>query len=288
MAAETSFQLKKFFIEEAVILNMSTIDAKTGSKSDDLEYKELSTATQPIFIPLLIIWLVTVLFQLGSLAYGRSTDEQSFQSIVLPSILFISLITIPLGGLGIWLGRKVGLGTPLLAALIRKQPGAIHKLIKDAGLAIMLGFTIGGMLVLIRMVSEPYLPSELPAFGHRGVIGGLFVSAGAAVGEEVWFRLGLMTILVWFVARLFGHQETRPIVAWPIIILASIGFGLAHLPQLMSYGAGSPFAIWGTIIGNSMVGILCGWCYWRRSLIAAMIAHFSVDIVIHVFPAFVA
>ena len=78
MAAETSFQLKKFFVEEAVILNKSIIDAKTGSKSDDLEYKELSTATQPIFIPLLIIWLVTVLFQLGSLAYGRSNDEQSF------------------------------------------------------------------------------------------------------------------------------------------------------------------------------------------------------------------
>ena len=268
-------------------MNKSTIDAKTGSKSDDLEYKELSTATQPIFIPLLIIWLVTVLFQLGSLAYGRSNDEQSFQSIVLPSILFISLITIPLGGLGIWLGGKIGLGTPLLVALIHKQSGAIHKLINDAGLAIMLGFTIGGMLILIRIVSVPYLPPELPAFGHRGVIGGLFVSAGAAVGEEVWFRLGLMTILVWIVARLFGHQETRPIVAWPIIILASIFFALAHLPQLMSYGAGSPFAIWGTIIGNSMVGILYGWCYWRRSLIAAMIAHFSVDIVIHVFPAFV-
>ncbi len=262
-------------------------DAKTDSISDDLECKELSSATHSIAIPLLIIWLVTVLCQLVSLAYGRSNDEQSFQSIVLPSILFISLITIPLGGLGIWLGGKVGLGTPLLVALIHKQPGAIHKLINDAVLAMMLGFTIGVMLILIRIVSVPYLPPELPAFGHRGVIGGLFVSAGAAVGEEVWFRLGLMTILVWFVARLFGHQETRPIVAWPIIILASIFFALAHLPQLMSYGAGSTFAIWGTIIGNSMVGILYGWCYWRRSLIAAMIAHFSVDIVIHVFPAFV-
>ena len=94
-----------------------------------------------------------------------------------------------------------------------------------------------------------------------------------------------MTILVWVVARLYGHQETRPIVVWLIIILASIGFGLAHLPQLMSYGAGSPFAILGTIIGNSVVGLLCGWCYWRRSLIAAMIAHFSVNIGIHVFPS---
>ena len=152
----------------------------------------------------------------------------------------------------------------------------------------MLGVTVGGIFVLIRMISEPYLPVELPTFGYRGVMGGLLVSAGAAVGEEVWFRLGLMTILVWFAARLFGHWETRSIVAWPIIILTSIGFGLAHLPQLISHGAGSPFAIGGTIIGNSVVGILYGWCYWRRSLMAAIIAHFAVDIAIHALPALVA
>jgi membrane protease YdiL (CAAX protease family) len=33
------------------------------------------------------------------------------------------------------------------------------------------------------------------------------------------------------------------------------------------------------------VGLLYGWCYWKRSLIAAMVAHFSVDVVIHVLPA---
>jgi len=63
--------------------------------------------------------------------------------------------------------------------------------------------------------------------------------------------------------------------------------GLVHLPQLMSYGAGSPFAIWATIIGNSLVGTMYGWCYWRRSFIAAVIAHFSVDLVIHALPALV-
>jgi membrane protease YdiL (CAAX protease family) len=55
----------------------------------------------------------------------------------------------------------------------------------------------------------------------------------------------------------------------------------------MSYGAASPFAIGGTIVGNSVVGVLYGWSYWRRSLVAAMVAHFAVDVVLHVLPAFV-
>jgi membrane protease YdiL (CAAX protease family) len=175
----------------------------------------------------------------------------------------------------------------LIAALLSRQPGSSQQLLEDARLAGVLGLILGGLLLLVRLISEPYLPPELPAFGHRGAIGGLSVSVGAAVAEEVWFRLGLMTLMVWCVARSLGHREARPIVAWPIIVLTSVAFGMAHLPQLMSYGAGAPFAIGGTIVGNSVVGILYGWLYWRRSLIAAMVAHFSVDVVLHVLPALV-
>lgn len=244
-----------------------------------------SESSQPILLPLVVLFGFTILAQLVSLAFGRSNEEQSFATIVLPSLLFLSVLTLPATWLGIALGRQIGLGTPLFAALLYKQPGSFQKLRRDAGLAGVLGLTLGGLLLLVRMISEPYLPPELPAFGHRGVIGGLSVSLGAAVAEEVWFRLGLMTLLVWVVSRLLGDRKIRPFVAWTIILITSIGFGMAHLPQLMSYGAGSPFAIGGTVVGNSTVGILYGWCYWKRSLVAAMIAHFFVDVVIHVLPA---
>jgi len=195
--------------------------------------------------------------------------------------------TIPAAGLGIWLGRGIGLGTPRLSDLMNKKSDTLKLLQQDARLASILGLVIGAMLLVLRIVTADFLPPELPNLGHRGVLGGLLVSIGAAVGEEVWFRLGLMTLLLWLVTRLFGHEEIRPSVAWTIIILVSFGFGLAHLPQLLSYGAGSPFAIWGTILGNVMVGVLYGWCYWKRSLFAAIVAHFSVDILLHVLPAVV-
>ena len=33
---------------------------------------------------------------------------------------------------------------------------------------------------------------------------------------------------------------------------------------------------------NGIGGIVFGWLYWKRGLLAAMLAHFSADIVLHV------
>lgn len=249
--------------------------------------KSSSNHSHPLLKQLLVILIITIIAQLSNLAYTNFADGQNFVDIVFPSLLFLFLTTIPAAGLGLWLGRDIGLGTRLLSDLMSKKSDTIKILRQDARLASILGLMIGTMLFALRFFIEDYLPPELPNLGHRGVIGGLLVSIGAAIGEEVWFRLGLMTVLVWLATRIFGHNEVRSSVAWTIIIVVSLGFGLAHLPQLMSYGAGSPFAIWGTILGNSTVGILYGWCYWRKSLFAAIIAHFSVDLVLHVLPAVV-
>jgi hypothetical protein len=32
---------------------------------------------------------------------------------------------------------------------------------------------------------------------------------------------------------------------------------------------------------NGLVGVVFGWLYWRYGLLAAMIAHFSADVVLH-------
>lgn len=252
---------------------------------DNSDNVRSQTNEMPIAISLFFILLLTIAAQIGSLAFTSSTNGKDFQSIVFPSIAILSLVTIPLAGLGLWFGRQIGLGIPVLSAIYLKEPGSWKRIGEDAKIAIIFGLLLGGLLVLIRIFTESYLPPELPAYGHRGVIGGLLVSVGAAIGEEVWFRLGLVTILVWLLMRLLGHRELRPKVVWTIILVTSIGFGLAHLPQLLSYGAGSSAGVVGTILGNTIVGIFYGWCYWRRSLLAAILAHFSVDVALHVIPA---
>jgi len=247
---------------------------------------------RPVFLPLFALLLLTLVTQLGSLPYimGRAAQmpnatEQSFQFTAITTVVIVIMLTIPLAGLGLWLGGRVGLGAPLLTDLLKRRPGAGERLRRDAMLAVPLGLGVGVIVALIRMLIVPYLPPALTELVHPGALAGLGAAAGAGVAEETWLRLGVMTILAWSVARLLGHSEIRPIVAWPANVLAALAFGLIHLPQLAQFGAATPTAIAGTLLGNGIVGVVCGWLYWRRSLVAAILAHFAVDLILHVLPA---
>ncbi len=252
-----------------------------------------SGGPRPLTWPLLALVLLTVVTQLASLPYimgraaqvpGRTLHSPLYMVIV--TVVIASAITIPLAGLGLWLGRGVGLGAPLLTDLLERRPGATEKLRRDAILAVPLGLAFGVVLALMKMAMTPYLPPAYANLEHPGALAGLLGSAGAAVAEETWFRLGLMTVLAWPVARLLGHSEIRPMIAWPANVLAALAFGLVHLPQLANLGGATQTAIVGTLVGNAIVGITFGWLFWRRSLIAAILCHFAVDVVLHVLPAF--
>ena len=233
-------------------------------------------------IPVSLLFALTILAQLLSLAFGRIDSEQRFAEILPLSLLYLSILTLPACYAGVVLGRQTGLGMTRLDDLLSGHPGAIQTLKGDVVLAAVLGFLTGGILLALRAWSAPFLPPELPLLGYRGVLGGLSVSLGAAVAEEVWFRLGLMTLLVWSVTRLKGDRTPSAAIVWTVIALSALAFAAAHLPQLISYGAGSGVGIAGTLFGNVLVGTLYGWLFWRRGIIAAMVAHFAVDLVLHV------
>ena len=247
---------------------------------------------RPVFPTLLALVLLTLVTQLGSLPYvmGRAAQmpdatPQTPLFMVMVTVVVVLVLTIPLAALGLWLGGRVGLGAPLLTDLLERRPGAGERLRRDAMLALPLGLGLGVVVGLLRMAIVPYLPPSLTGLEHPGAWAGLLASAGAAVSEEAWLRLGLMTILAWTAARVLGHSALRPWVAWSANVLAALAFGLIHLPQLAQFGADTPIAIAGTLVGNGIVGVVCGWLYWRRGLVAAIFAHFAVDLILHVLPA---
>lgn len=249
--------------------------------------KAPASGAASIAAPLAVLFLATLAAQFISLRFGRLDLDASMASMWLPSLLFLSVLTLPACWIGLKLGPSLGLGAPRLVALMQGQPGRWTALRNDVLIASGLGLVLGALLLGLRFVLQPMLPDALPAYGFRGVAGGFAVSIGAAVGEEVWFRLGLMTLLVGLATRLRSdRQATAPMVI-AVILLVSVAFGAAHLPQLAAHGAASPFAVGATVLGNVLVGVLYGWCYWKRGLLAAIAAHFSVDLVLHVFPAMV-
>lgn len=95
---------------------------------------------------------LTIASQLASVAY---TAEQDFSVIFIPSLVALLLITTPLATMGLWLGAQIGLGAPLLTALISRRPGAGRQLARDAVLAICLGLVVGAFLWVLRIVSAP-------------------------------------------------------------------------------------------------------------------------------------
>lgn len=240
-------------------------------------------ATDSIAGPLLVLLGLTLVSQLAGLAYN---SEHRFQEVWLFSVVVLCAMTLPLAALGLWLGRGLGLGAPLISGLLAGRPGSGPRFLREARLAVALGLTLGAFLLLLRIIIAPVLPPELPALGHRGAVGGLLASVGAAIAEEVWLRLGVMTLLAWVIARLRGQSFLAPATAWWAIVVAALLFGAIHLPQLAAAGAANPAGIVGTMFGNALVGVVCGWLFWKRSLVAAMLVHFAVDVVLHVLPAF--
>jgi len=235
-------------------------------------------------LSLALLVALTVLTQLASVGY---TSANAFHQIWLRSTVALLLVTTPLAALGLGLGSRIGLGTPLLSALMAGRQGSLRQLAGTAARAAAWGLAVGALLWALRLVTLPYLPPELPELGHRGVVGGLLVALAAAVGEEVWLRLGFMTVVAWLLVRGRAGSALTPPIAWVAITVAAAAFAIMHLPQLAAAGAATGVGVAATLAGNLLVGILFGWLFWTRGLLAAMFAHFFVDLVLHVLPALV-
>ncbi|MBC3766345.1 CPBP family intramembrane glutamic endopeptidase [Neptunicella marina] len=231
-----------------------------------------------------VIFILASAVQLLSLLASQNTAPVPLNQLVIQSLVFVTIVNLPATLAGLYLGRKIGLGAPDVETIIAR-PGALFRQITPNLIwAIKLGLVLGLMVLLIRYVNQSNMPANMPAYGFRGFWGGTIVSLGATA-EEVWFRLGLMTVMCFGVLKVSGKTQLTPQIVWGVIIVSGMFFGAAHIPHLMSYSAATPFTIVGTVLGNTFVSMGYGYAYWKRGLLAAMFLHFFADITIHALPA---
>ncbi|WP_342045455.1 CPBP family intramembrane glutamic endopeptidase [Bacillus sp. OTU530] len=204
-------------------------------------------------------------------------------TVIIASVVQGAILAFVLGWLGLMMGEAVGLDAPIFRSWILKT-GEVGFQKRDVWQAIILGGI--GVLVVIGLelfVFRPLIPELVSMDRKVSPLVGMLTFLQGGVYEEVQLRLFLMTLIVWVLSRVFRKQQgLKPWMYWIGILGAALLFGIAHFPAVQQlFGEITPILFARTIILNGLIGLLCGYLYWKKGLEYAMIAHAVGDIILH-------
>ncbi|HSB02277.1 MAG TPA: CPBP family intramembrane glutamic endopeptidase [Anaerolineales bacterium] len=251
-----------------------------------------------------LLWIASIFSVIAILPYSLALQSSSLQNvklpIPLPALLAIQVIqngvlfAIIIFG-GMFFASRVGLGTPILDSATRGE-SVSSRVRAILPLSIILG-VIGTVLILGLEIFyfQPAMLKELggPAnalnlqTSQPAAWKGFLASFYGGIAEEILLRLFLMSFFVWlghFISKTIEGKPTAAVI-WIANIFAAVLFGLGHLPTTALLVPLTPLVIARAVVLNGLLGIVFGWLYWKRGLEAAMISHFSADLVLHVLLA---
>src|SRR5262245_22701262 len=195
---------------------------------------------------------------------------------------------------GQWAARKLGLGTPLIAALLTRRPAPGKTLS-----TLLVAFALGIVTALALMLLDRWVFAPIPSVAdliHNAESGsakpsawqGLLASFYGALDEEILMRFGLVSLLALgfrTLARMRRADRELALptgVFWAANIVAAMLFGLGHLPATAALAPLSAALVVRAVVLSGTGGLLFGELYRRYGLEWAMASHFGVDIVAHV------
>ncbi|WP_054950311.1 CPBP family intramembrane glutamic endopeptidase [Numidum massiliense] len=197
-------------------------------------------------------------------------------------VLILALATF----LGLLLAQKVGLGAPILEKVVSGEKVSINWS-RYVGMSVLFGVAAAICIIVFDGSFAAFIAVETPAaetVSRPSWWQGLLASLYGGITEEIQLRLFFMTLLVWLFGKVTknAHPKTSSGIVWTAIIVAAVLFGVGHLPLAAAIEPLTTWIILRVIVLNAVGGIIFGWLYWKKGLEAAMIAHFSADIVLHV------
>ncbi len=198
----------------------------------------------------------------------------------IPADLLMGLLTavqsagygLILGGIGIWLSRKVGLWKdethitkkPLLLSIAVSVVGGLSMILLD-----ILFFGKYSEAIMTSYAVKPSIPYILASITYGAVI------------EEVMLRLFMMSLAVFILHMLFGRKNPTPSAAVLIAanVITALLFAAGHLPATFMLLGNSPLIILRCFLLNGGLGLLFGYLYRKHGLRYAMIAHGGCHVV---------
>lgn len=233
-----------------------------------------------------------------SLAMNPDASEQLKAKLAekgspLPAMLVITLASTVQAGLiiaiAIFLGLRaataVGLRLPVLEALLMGQP-ALPALLAALPAVLLVGFGAGLVIILLeRYYFQPRLPEAFhDVKGKQATWKRALACFYGGIYEELLLRLFVMSGLIWLIGRVWAAPAGQVNLGtfWAANIISSLLFGLGHLPATARMARLTPLIIARAILLNGIAGLFFGVLFLNYGLESAMIAHFCMDIVLHI------
>jgi membrane protease YdiL (CAAX protease family) len=187
--------------------------------------------------------------------------------------------------LGLLMAHQIGLGAPVLEGVLAGKPVA-QQAEALIGPAVLYGVVTAALMLGLEITFFwPRLPEGMRRAFPIPVLWKRFLACFyGGIAEELLCRLFLLSLLAWLLGRIWQVPGGLPAPGafWLVNVLAALLFGLGHLPTTASLMRLTPLLIWRALLLNGVVGVAVGYLFWRYGLEAAMVGHFSADLVLHV------
>jgi hypothetical protein len=231
-----------------------------------------------LFVWLLVAGLIGVLIGVPWTIAILRDPATVWLSAAAELLLFLT----PASAVGVWLGTKVGLGSRL-RELVSGMPGGWEHVRLGLLPAMLVGLILGG----VGFLAQNSIPKGalMPGLAIPNTFEWFLRCLSAALTEEIFFRLGLMTFFVWVLRSIVKKPAIDVPSLWVGNLLSALVFAGAHLPQLTSQGWSLFIPV---MIFSTSAGMVMGWLYMRYGLVSAILAHFIGDLMAYVVPRLVA
>lgn len=219
----------------------------------------------------------------GSTALGLPMTTLPLWQVALANAVGITLVYGAAGLAGVALCRRLA-----LPGVLRRGAGPRAAVLRPMAL----GGGVGLAVVLVDRVSA--LAPGFDGFQHPPFPGSLLAAVTAGVGEELLFRLFVLSLwaaLLSAFVRWLGHPGWRAAALGVANALAALAFVAGHLgTATVLAGARDPLALpplmlLDLLVLNGLLGWVAGRAFLRDGVVAAAGVHLWADVAWHVlFP----
>lgn len=187
--------------------------------------------------------------------------------------------------LGLHFSKKVGFTTPFLDHLVGLRKIRLkERFLEILKPSLFWGLGLGALILAINFALSPWLPEVLQGSGPtrtNEALYGFLASFYGAINEEIYMRLGLLSLLIFGLNRIFKQEKSERIF-WSANLITAFLFALGHLPATKMVTDLTSLVVFRGLFLNGIPSLVFGHLYRKHGLETAMLCHFFVDIVLHV------